>query len=328
LTPSLPETDAMKPIRKILVAADPTEASELSAQPAVGRALRLARQLDAELQVFIVADYNEYLEDCRRLDPASLARAQQEYVARKRAWLEEIANSLDAADVRASVDLAWDRPLHEGITRQVLRYEPDLVLKDTHHHSAMDRALFTNTDWHLIRECPAPLLLVRADRWPAQIKVLAAVDPLHENDKPAALDRKILDTAEHFARSLGGELHVLHACETLDTAGTLGGVYLPVAVQRDEINEKLQAAHRSALEALIAGRGIAAQRVHLRAGRPRSEMLATARALPATLVVMGAVARSGLQRVFVGSTAERVLEALPCDVLIVKPDGFRTPVEL
>ena len=34
---------------------------------------------------------------------------------------------------------------------------------------------------------------------------------------------------------------------------------------------------------------------------------------------MGAVSRSGLKRVFIGNTAERVLDDLPCDVLVVKP---------
>jgi hypothetical protein len=29
---------------------------------------------------------------------------------------------------------------------------------------------------------------------------------------------------------------------------------------------------------------------------------------------------------FVGATAERTLEHLPCDLVIIKPDWFRTPV--
>ena len=44
-----------------------------------------------------------------------------------------------------------------------------------------------------------------------------------------------------------------------------------------------------------------------------------ARKLGADLVVMGAVSRSGIKRVFIGNTAERVLDDLPCDVLVVKP---------
>jgi len=34
---------------------------------------------------------------------------------------------------------------------------------------------------------------------------------------------------------------------------------------------------------------------------------------------MGAISRSGLKRLLIGNTAERVLEHLPCDLLIVKP---------
>ena len=45
-------------------------------------------------------------------------------------------------------------------------------------------------------------------------------------------------------------------------------------------------------------------------------------------VVMGAVARSSWKRLFIGATAERTLEDLPCDLLIIKPDWFQTPVSL
>ncbi len=41
---------------------------------------------------------------------------------------------------------------------------------------------------------------------------------------------------------------------------------------------------------------------------------------------MGAVARGRLQRAAIGSTAERVLDHLPCDVVIVKPPGFDSSV--
>jgi universal stress protein E len=39
----------------------------------------------------------------------------------------------------------------------------------------------------------------------------------------------------------------------------------------------------------------------------------------AGLVVIGATSRSGLKRVFIGNTAERVLDGLKSDVLVVKP---------
>jgi universal stress protein E len=42
---------------------------------------------------------------------------------------------------------------------------------------------------------------------------------------------------------------------------------------------------------------------------------------------MGSISRSRLKRLFIGATAERTLEKLPCDLLVVKPEWFETPVE-
>jgi universal stress protein E len=43
---------------------------------------------------------------------------------------------------------------------------------------------------------------------------------------------------------------------------------------------------------------------------------------------MGAVSRNRWKRLFIGATAERTLEFLPCDLLIVKPNWFRIPEEI
>ena len=44
------------------------------------------------------------------------------------------------------------------------------------------------------------------------------------------------------------------------------------------------------------------------------------------LVIMGSIARSRLENAIVGSTAEKVLDRLGCDVLVLKPKGFISPV--
>ena len=62
-------------------------------------------------------------------------------------------------------------------------------------------------------------------------------------------------------------------------------------------------------------------------GPPVAQLPRLAKKHAAALVVMGAVSRQGLKRVFIGNTAERVIDKLDCDVLIVKPRGFKSPVE-
>ncbi|HNA21902.1 MAG TPA: universal stress protein, partial [Agitococcus sp.] len=46
------------------------------------------------------------------------------------------------------------------------------------------------------------------------------------------------------------------------------------------------------------------------------------------LVVMGSVARTGIAGLIIGNTAETILEQLQCSVLVLKPQGFISPVTL
>jgi len=70
------------------------------------------------------------------------------------------------------------------------------------------------------------------------------------------------------------------------------------------------------------------ERAHLVAGLTHEELPLIAEKLKADVVVMGAVARNRWKRLFIGATAERTLEHLPCDLLIIKPDWFQTPVDM
>ena len=73
--------------------------------------------------------------------------------------------------------------------------------------------------------------------------------------------------------------------------------------------------------------GLDDDQTHLVAGLTHEELPLIAKNLHADVVIMGAVARNRWKRLFIGATAERTLEHLPCDLLIVKPDWFQTPVE-
>jgi universal stress protein E len=73
---------------------------------------------------------------------------------------------------------------------------------------------------------------------------------------------------------------------------------------------------------------VADENAHLVAGLTHEELPLIADKLKADVVVMGAVARNRWKRLFIGATAERTLEDLPCDLLIIKPDWFQSPVDL
>jgi len=312
----------MLKIEKVLCVIDPTA----SAQPALHRATWLSKQAGAKLEL-LICYYNEFLSGHSIFDSRSLKKARAETIELHRQRLEQLAEPGRALGLDVSTAAAWDHPLSEGIVRHVCSTGADVVFKDTHKHPGLGLTAFSNTDWNLIRSCPVPLWLVKPHDFPKQPAVIAAIDPTNEHDKPAALDDEILQLSNYIAEISGGDIHAFHAVDQVMAIEPLVlGPYLPASWTPGELEDQIRVHHKSKFDEVVKRHGIAEDRAHLTAGYAHEELPQLASTLDAALVVMGAVARNRLRRIFVGSTAERTLEQLPCDLLIVKPDWFETPV--
>lgn len=310
----------MKRLDRILAVLDPTT----EAQPALAKAATLARRSGATLELFI-CDFDPSLSGQPFFDTDKLRQLREEFVAERLEYLEEMAEDLRAEGLAVETHVHWDNPTYRGVVRRVEEASPDLVVKDTHYHTVLRRTLFTNTDWSLIRTCPAPLLLAKAGEWPDTPRILAALDPGHVGDKPAGLDHDILEWSELVAARMGGEVHAVHAffpAALLAATATLAGMPLASGMTSAEIVEAERKRIAGLLADVVGPHHLPAQRVHLEQGAAAEVLPRMAEQLTAALVVMGAVSRSRLQEVFLGSTAERVLDRIGCDVLVVKPADF------
>lgn len=314
----------MQKIRKILSVIDPT----VESQPAMHRAAWLAEKSGAALEL-LVCYYNEYLSGDRLFDSPSLEKARSEVIASQEKHLEELAEPIRKNGVVVTTSAVWDHPLHEGIVRHAVLSGADIVFKDTHHHSAVARALLTNTDWNLIRTCPTPLWLVKPGELAEEPVLVAAIDPLNQHDKPAALDDEILQISQFLGEKIGGHVHAFHSYDPrIAVATATANAYIPVSLPFDEIEKQMHEDHAKRFNEITSFHKIGEENSHLVAGLTHEELPEIARTLKADMVVMGAVARNRWKRLFIGATAERTLEHLPCDLLIVKPDWFKTPVEV
>jgi universal stress protein E len=314
----------MQNISQILCVIDPTS----SAQPAMQRAVWLAGKTGAELELFICY-YNEYLSGERLFDSPSLEKARKEIIDGHERRLETLAEPLRSSGLVVRTTALWDHPLHEGIVRHAAATGADIVFKDTHHHSAISRALLTNTDWNLIRSCASPLWLVKPRDLPEKPIIVAAVDPLHEHDKPAELDDDILDISVSLAGATGGEIRAFHSYDPRMAIATANAnAYIPVSFPFEELEEQIIADHKKKFGEIAKKHSIDSDNLHLIAGLTHEELPDFCRNIDATVVVMGAVSRNRWKRLFIGATAERTLEHLPCDLLIIKPNWFRIPEEI
>ena len=314
----------MKNISRIMCVIDPTTGD----QPAMRRAAWLARNVGAELELFISC-YNEYLGGDRFFDSPSLDQARREVIAGHQEHLEKLAEPLRGSGLIVRTAAIWDHPLYEGIVRHAVVVGVDIVFKDTHHHSALTRALFTNTDWNLLRTCPVPLWLVKPQEIADNPVFMAAIDPMNQHDKPAALDDQILVLSKMLAEKSNGEVHALHSYDPrIAMVSATANAYIPVSLPLDEIDEQIREKHEKRFNEITEFHGLDDKKAHLVSGLTHEEIPLMAEKKNADVIVMGAVARNRWKRIFIGATAERTLERVPCDLLIIKPDWFHTPVEM
>ena len=160
-------------------------------------------------------------------------------------------------------------------------------------------------------------------------RILVAVDA-------DELVEAVIREAGDLARALGSRIAFVHivdpasAITPLAAAGNTGGLGMPTmagpgnAALTEQLIEEQRAAGESFVDRLPAllPAGIAAE-VLLREGPPPEGIIDAARAWDADLIIAGTHGRGGLQRLFVGSTAEAVLRAAPCPVLVIRGKGAR-----
>ncbi len=257
------------------------------------------------------------------------------YVSKRRATivsrslkrLERFAADKALRAVRVRCTATWDFPPHEAVVRRALASRADLVVAATRHHVPGARLVLRNTDWELIRLCPMPLLLVKSAREYRRPAIIAAIDPFHAHARPADLDAQLLSAGKTFAQLLHGRLHVFHAYMPLLNAAMVAFGSAPILTVPPEVEEMHGRQIERAIDRLAARAGVPRARRHIHMGEIVAELKAATRSHRAGLVVMGAVSRSALKRVFIGNAAERVLDGLDCDVLIVKPQRFRAAVD-
>ncbi len=302
----------MHPLRNILTLMEPS----VEEQPAFDAAMVLAKRFGSRLEL-LVSEFQDL--HAAYFDPmtATLQEFHDTVMSGHRTALERCVKAAAAEGVNALGEALWGTPFHEVVLARVAATRPDLVVKHSAYHNRIERTLFTGSDWHLIRDCPVPLLLVKEPIRLAGVRILVCVDPLHGHDKPASLEHQLLRRGAVLAEKLGGELHALNVCAIPTPIGVVGDAY--VAALAMPPDEEWIGRARESYRQLMAAYDLPKERVHFRVGVAARAIVAAARELDAGLVLMGAVSRRRLERWFVGSTAESVLDRLPCNVWVEKP---------
>ncbi|MEX2123240.1 MAG: universal stress protein [Woeseia sp.] len=287
-------------------------------QEVVERAVWLAERTGCDLTLLlcdadVTALANDFYVSNETKAIAENMRAAQHEI------LEDLALPARKHNINVNLDVLDERPVADGVLQRALEMNPRFVVKGTQFHGEAKRAIFVDTDWYLIRTCPYPLWLVKPHAMGGRPAIVAAVDPTHGHDEAARVDQLIVEQAQAIADKTDGEVHLLHTYQPLRGIGAEATkTFKPIRLAIDELSERIAQDHREKLDALAAAHGIGKGHTHQLPGATRDVLPWFAREKKADLVVMAAVARWSLQRAVIGSTAEKVLDHLPCDILIVR----------
>lgn len=306
----------MNPVQRILVLLQHVD----EANWALERALTLATRAGAEIEVRLCqTDTALRLEAF--LDAERGQRAIDTYLRGLQLQLDELLAAYPFAGRLRSATAVWAESLHTAMVREVLKCQPQLVIKQSRYHPVLERLLFTPVDWQLLHECPAPLLLVREG--PQAIgPVIGAVDPHPDRQESPDLNDQVLFAGDYLSGLLERPLHLVQVFEAPPVMLAAEGE--ASLVDYNEYYQYAEQYHRQVLQDFLHRHQRPLSQAELLEGSVEQVLAAEVSKRQASVLVLGARA----EELFLGHTAERILENLSCDVLAVKSDSFRCPIQL
>lgn len=308
----------MQTISHILVDIDPTK----DHQPALYRGIELAKKHKAKLELFI-SYYNSTIIAACLLDDEKLERAKKAKINNQLDKLEKYKLEAEEAGVSVLVDAVWHHPTYEGIIQKAIAAKADIVLKSTHKHRMIAKVFFTPDDWQLLKACEQPLWLAKNRPASTVKKILVAIDPTNSSGKPEGLDKKLLETALAFTKDFNAKLIVAHCYEPLglELFRELGG-FGDGAVDHSQYLQVTEQRHQEQFNEITAPYNLEEEQKYLLQGYPEICLPELVAMKNIDLLIIGTTYRTGL----LGSTAEKLLDEVSCDVLAIKPEGFQSPV--
>jgi universal stress protein E len=288
----------------LLIVAD----REGESQVALSRGLSIAARLGYAAQV--VGFSYESLRGMGITPGEEQARARKKLLARRKTEVEAHIKQLKPSAMRVSCTVIWQKDIHRWLDKQCQRKEYAAVVKTGRRSGSF---LYTSTDWHLLRECPAPLMIVAEKKWNSKRPIVAAVDLASKLRVKQRLNQEIIATAKRYAEVLGCPLVVLNVLHIP-----------PILTELDLVDEftqvrKLTQDLQPKLVKLSRAHGLDLKQFRLKHGPVDKVIASEAARMKAQLVVMGTVGRKGIKAKLMGNTAEKVLGKLRTDVLALKP---------
>lgn len=287
-------------VRRILFTTDYSE----GAARAFPHAAQLAQWHDAELLVLSVAGRHLHnFGELRKRHPMPPDEMQS--------MLSGVPVNVDDLTIRQ--EQIEGASVQERIVEFAGDHDVDLIVMGTHGRTGVERLLIGSVAESVVRTAPCPVFTVRTDDEvrPAHAvrRILVPVD--FSDEAHVAVQH-----AKELAMTYGARIDLLHVVEEVIYPSTYG--IEPVELPTGEVIENVENALAKMAREEI---GIEHAVVEARMGYAPTEILSYARETETDLIVIATHGRTGLDRLLMGSVAERVVRQASGPVFVVKSRG-------
>ncbi|KOO03428.1 universal stress protein UspE [Vibrio nereis] len=305
---------------KILVVADINK----DEQPALARAMQLAAQSRSPSKVtFFLSIYDFSYDMTSMLSVDERDAMRRGVIGQREKWMHKVASDYLVEGVNFEVRVVWHNRPYEAIIAEVFSGEHDILIKGTRKHDVLESVIFTPTDWHLLRKCPCPVLLVKNAEWPENSSIIASVHVGSENETHLGLNDSMVEQLKSLTERLGAEPYLVNAYPVTPANITIELPEFDPATYTDAVRGH----HLTAMKALRQKHGYDDEQTIVEQGLPEDIIPEVAERVNAAMVIIGTTGRTGLSAVFIGNTAEHVIDKINCDVLALKPKGYISPLD-
>lgn len=305
---------------KILVVADINH----DEQPALARAMQLAKQSSSTSHITFflsIYDFSYDMTSMLSLDERDAMR--RGVIHQREQWMKNVAGPYIDESVQFDVKVVWHNRPYEAIIAEVFAGEHDILIKSTRKHDIFESVIFTPTDWHLLRKCPTPVLLVKNADWPENANIIASVHVGSENPTHLDLNDCMVEQLKSLTARLGATPYLVNSYPVTPANIT---IELP-EFDPTTYSDAVRGHHLTSMKALRQKHGIDESQTLVEQGLPEDVIPQSAEKLNAAMVILGTTGRTGLSAVFIGNTAEQVIDKINCDVLALKPNGYVSPLD-
>lgn len=200
----------------------------------------------------------------------------------------------------------------EALSRIVTQIKPDMVVIHRPHIGQDER------DYSLIKSVlktisSSTIFLCGDQLWKSKIKAVATLDIVNESSVQKILNGRVIDVAIGVSDAMQAELTFLSVLAISKISSELD-----IANPSEVMANKGQAT-KAKLEKTIQDKSASLTfSTHVSAGIPSDEISSVSQKLKSNLVIVGNVGRTGIKGLIMGNTAEKILNLLAVDALIVK----------